>query len=781
MKGIQGCPPPKIGWHVTSGAFSWLGLGWQRIQDEKGCRKKRRAKTVGSDAFFWGIGQAVAHFQIRDRDCLPGQPRVHPSLRTPSSRSIRFSVAPGRVLRTPRTVGIFSDEAVQSVVVNSHSSRISRVAPRPIRLPDAHLAVPFRHLSHHAVPHRIRQLESRRMQRPQAMLRHQDHEGRAAPRQSDRDPGQSELPLATLGLVSILLTPARARAHSRTCTPFPHWLRFPHCTALQRTALSAARARRFSYFRRLQLYSHHTANTFPSRSDLAFVSMPRIRFATTSDSTTPKIIQNITSDSTTPKIIQNIQEKDGISDPADLDGYEELLPLDQARVARAFADGHVAGEDIPDSARHDPTMIDQADSAARRRNHPSAAFAGEAAQEGAAAPPNAVDPALSQSPPKRKPGRPPKNAAAELPAPSQVVPQGRGSVAPAPKKRGRPPKNPEAAPAPAAPVMPQEPAVASPKKRGRPPKNAAAAPAPQVVPPPQPAVAEPAQPAPKKRGRPPKNAAAAAPASVPVVAPVAAPVAPAVAPAPPAKKRGRPSKASLAEASACCRGGCWPPAVQQQTPVYATTAPAPDTAAPTPKKRGRPPKNAAAAQASPLAPAAAPATPVAAPAKKRGRPKKEAADTSMGPITTPPLPPAAVAPQAPALAPATPPSATKKRGRPPKEKTEGEEAVKRPRGRPKKSDVAAAAAAAGAPAAAALSHLLLRRLSVPRPLRRSRSVAARRRTLDGSTACSSAARLFLLFTACRSGSLPKASDRPKDDNTMRQPSPLASAALEAAT
>lgn len=106
--------------------------------------------------------------------------------------------------------------------------------------------------------------------------------------------------------MSILLTPARAR-------PLPHPHSFPalaalsalHCTALQRTALSAARARRFSYFRRLQLYSHHTADTFPSRSDLAFVSMPRIRFATTSDSTTPKIIQNI-------------QEKDGISDPADL-------------------------------------------------------------------------------------------------------------------------------------------------------------------------------------------------------------------------------------------------------------------------------------------------------------------------------------------------------------------------------------------------------------------------------------------------------------------------------
>lgn len=33
------------------------------------------------------------------------------------------------------------------------------------------------------------------------------------------------------------------------------------------------------------------------------------------------------------------------------DGFDELIPSDQAKVKRAFAEGHVADEDIPDSAR----------------------------------------------------------------------------------------------------------------------------------------------------------------------------------------------------------------------------------------------------------------------------------------------------------------------------------------------------------------------------------------------------------------------------------------------
>lgn len=46
------------------------------------------------------------------------------------------------------------------------------------------------------------------------------------------------------------------------------------------------------------------------------------------------------------------------------DGYDELLDEDKARVARAFIDGHVASDDIPESARIDPKEADNADQAA---------------------------------------------------------------------------------------------------------------------------------------------------------------------------------------------------------------------------------------------------------------------------------------------------------------------------------------------------------------------------------------------------------------------------------
>lgn len=39
------------------------------------------------------------------------------------------------------------------------------------------------------------------------------------------------------------------------------------------------------------------------------------------------------------------------SDPEDLDGFEDLKEEDQARVRRAWEEGHVADEDIPPSAR----------------------------------------------------------------------------------------------------------------------------------------------------------------------------------------------------------------------------------------------------------------------------------------------------------------------------------------------------------------------------------------------------------------------------------------------
>lgn len=43
--------------------------------------------------------------------------------------------------------------------------------------------------------------------------------------------------------------------------------------------------------------------------------------------------------------------KSKFEDPSDLDGFEDLTPEDQAKIKKAYEDGHVADEDIPDSAR----------------------------------------------------------------------------------------------------------------------------------------------------------------------------------------------------------------------------------------------------------------------------------------------------------------------------------------------------------------------------------------------------------------------------------------------
>lgn len=39
------------------------------------------------------------------------------------------------------------------------------------------------------------------------------------------------------------------------------------------------------------------------------------------------------------------------SEPSDLDGFDELNPEDKEKVRKAFQDGHVADEDIPESAK----------------------------------------------------------------------------------------------------------------------------------------------------------------------------------------------------------------------------------------------------------------------------------------------------------------------------------------------------------------------------------------------------------------------------------------------
>ncbi|KXN91805.1 PARP-type zinc finger-containing protein C2A9.07c [Leucoagaricus sp. SymC.cos] len=51
----------------------------------------------------------------------------------------------------------------------------------------------------------------------------------------------------------------------------------------------------------------------------------------------------------TPKLIENI--KKNFSEASELDGFEDLNDDDKAKVLKAYEDGHVADEDIPDSAR----------------------------------------------------------------------------------------------------------------------------------------------------------------------------------------------------------------------------------------------------------------------------------------------------------------------------------------------------------------------------------------------------------------------------------------------
>jgi hypothetical protein len=42
---------------------------------------------------------------------------------------------------------------------------------------------------------------------------------------------------------------------------------------------------------------------------------------------------------------------DKFDGPSDLDGYEDLSEADWAKISKARADGHVADEDVPGSAR----------------------------------------------------------------------------------------------------------------------------------------------------------------------------------------------------------------------------------------------------------------------------------------------------------------------------------------------------------------------------------------------------------------------------------------------
>ena len=51
----------------------------------------------------------------------------------------------------------------------------------------------------------------------------------------------------------------------------------------------------------------------------------------------------------TPKIFENV--KKSITEASELDGYEALQPEDQAKIVKAWQEGHVDDEDIPETAR----------------------------------------------------------------------------------------------------------------------------------------------------------------------------------------------------------------------------------------------------------------------------------------------------------------------------------------------------------------------------------------------------------------------------------------------
>ncbi|CAK5264998.1 unnamed protein product, partial [Mycena citricolor] len=53
----------------------------------------------------------------------------------------------------------------------------------------------------------------------------------------------------------------------------------------------------------------------------------------------------------TAKVLENVKKEH--EEASELDGFEDLNEEDQERVTKAWEDGHVADEDIPESARKD--------------------------------------------------------------------------------------------------------------------------------------------------------------------------------------------------------------------------------------------------------------------------------------------------------------------------------------------------------------------------------------------------------------------------------------------
>lgn len=80
----------------------------------------------------------------------------------------------------------------------------------------------------------------------------------------------------------------------------------------------------------------------------------------------------------TARIIENI--KKSVDEAPEIDGYEALSAEDQAKVNKAWEDGHVADEDIPDTARK-PEADDDEDKPKKKRAPAKKAAAADDGEE----------------------------------------------------------------------------------------------------------------------------------------------------------------------------------------------------------------------------------------------------------------------------------------------------------------------------------------------------------------------------------------------------------------
>ncbi|PFH47702.1 hypothetical protein AMATHDRAFT_151459 [Amanita thiersii Skay4041] len=87
----------------------------------------------------------------------------------------------------------------------------------------------------------------------------------------------------------------------------------------------------------------------------------------------------------TPKIIEKMKSQ--FNDPSELDGYDELRPEDQERISTAFEEGHVAEEDIPETAKKEGAGEDvseeEGEDKPKKKTAPKKAAAKKSKDEGA--------------------------------------------------------------------------------------------------------------------------------------------------------------------------------------------------------------------------------------------------------------------------------------------------------------------------------------------------------------------------------------------------------------